>query len=178
MYGSISGQILGNISQALAQLPREWWAPSLEGPKSGRDVALGDVVSGHGGGRLGLGLGISSLNDSICNALHRINKPRHSHLVYAGRAHPSTPSWLPEAPLRCRIQATYMRFHCRWSALCPASLPQPQRHPMSGADLGSEHLMELWVSPFIAGSWIRWPLKVFSNSNDSMILCCSKGEER
>lgn len=80
----------------------------------------GDVVSGHGVGWLGLGLGISNLNDSICNALHIINKPWHlSHLVYTGRAHLSTPSWLLVAPLRCRIEATYMRFHWRRSDLCP-----------------------------------------------------------
>jgi len=35
---------------------------------------------------------------------------------------------------------------------------------------GSEHLMELWMSLFIAGCGTRWPLKVLSNSDDSMIL--------
>jgi len=30
--------------------------------------------------------------------------------------------------------------------------------------------MELWVSLFIAGGWTRWPLRVPSNSENSMIL--------
>jgi len=34
---------------------------------------------------------------------------------------------------------------------------------------GSEHLMELWVSVFIAGDWTRWPLSIPSNSNSSVI---------
>ena len=41
--------------------------------------------------------------------------------------------------------------------------------PKSGGQ-SSEHLIELWASLFIARSWTRWPLKVPSNSNNSMIL--------
>jgi len=55
------GWILGTISSlsggAMAQLPKEVvWSPSLEVSKSHGDVALGDVVSGHGRGGLRLGL--------------------------------------------------------------------------------------------------------------------------
>ena len=38
------------------------------------------------------------------------------------------------------------------------------------AGRGPEHLMELWVSLFSAGSWARWVLSVPSNSNNAMIL--------
>ena len=38
------------------------------------------------------------------------------------------------------------------------------------AGQGSEQQMELWMSLFTAGSCTRWPLKVPSNSKDSMIL--------
>jgi len=38
------------------------------------------------------------------------------------------------------------------------------------AGQGSEQLMELWVSLFIEGSGTRWPLRVPSNSNHSVIL--------
>ena len=47
-------------------------------------------------------------------------------------------------------------------------VPHPCRQPRSGW-MGSEHLMELWVSLFIAGGWTRQPLRVPSNSNDPMI---------
>jgi len=47
-------------------------------------------------------------------------------------------------------------------------VPHPYRHPGSGW-MGSELLMELWVSPFIVGSEIRGPLRVPSNSDSSMI---------
>lgn len=33
----------------------------------------------------------------------------------------------------------------------------------------SEHLTELWVSLFMAGSWARWPLRVPSNTNHPMM---------
>ena len=46
-------------------------------------------------------------------------------------------------------------------------VPHPWRHPGSGWGLGSEHPMELWV--FTAGGWIRWPLRVLSNSTNFTI---------
>ena len=57
----------------MAQLPREVGRPpSLEGSQSCGDVALRDVGSGHGGGGLGLDLGIlvvcSNLNDSVISS--------------------------------------------------------------------------------------------------------------
>ena len=70
-----SGWVLGKISS-----PKEWSSigtaaqrvmesPSLEVFQNHGDVALGDVVSGHGWGGLGLYLGIlvvfSDLNDSM-----------------------------------------------------------------------------------------------------------------
>ena len=42
--------------------------------------------------------------------------------------------------------------------------------PEVGLDWGSEHLVELWVSLLVAGSWTRWPLRVLSNVNDSIGL--------
>ena len=69
-----SGWILGkNSSQsgdALAQLPKEVvGSPSLEVFQNHGDVALRDVVSGHGGGGLTLDKvileGFSSFNDSM-----------------------------------------------------------------------------------------------------------------
>lgn len=44
-------------------------------------------------------------------------------------------------------------------------------NPRSGW-MGSEHLMELLVSLFIAQSWTRWPLRVpFKSSNPDPMHC-------
>jgi len=62
--------ILQKSGEAVAQLPREVvQSPSLEVLKNHVDVALRDVVSGHGGGGLTLDKvileGFSSFNDSM-----------------------------------------------------------------------------------------------------------------
>ena len=36
--------------------------------------------------------------------------------------------------------------------------------------MGSEHLMELWVSPFLAGEWDQKAYRVPPNSNSSVTL--------
>ena len=46
----------------------------------------------------------------------------------------------------------------------------PCRQPRAGDGLWA--LMELWVSPCIAGGGTRWPLEVPSNSNHSVITLC------
>ena len=43
---------------------------------------------------------------------------------------------------------------------------------------GSEQLMELQVSPFNTGSWIRWALRICSNSNDSVKKICEGMEKK
>mgnify|MGYP001859334932 CR=1 FL=1 len=68
-------QKIGSISSPKQWLdtgtgcPGRWWSPSLEAFENHGDVALRDVVSGHGGGGLGLDLGIlevfSNFNDSL-----------------------------------------------------------------------------------------------------------------
>jgi len=62
----------------VAQLPRVG-SPSLEVFQNGGDVALRDVGSGHGGGRLGLDLGIlgvfSDLDDLWNTLRERHNNP-------------------------------------------------------------------------------------------------------
>lgn len=41
---------------------------------------------------------------------------------------------------------------------------------------GSEHLVELQVSLFTAGHWIRWPLGIPSDSSGSVVLCVNINE--
>ena len=67
--------LLTYSSDAVAQLPMEVGGSlSLEGFKNHGDVALRNVGSGHGGGRLGLGLIIleisSNLNDTMIKKTH------------------------------------------------------------------------------------------------------------
>ena len=38
--------------------------------------------------------------------------------------------------------------------------------------------MELQVSPFNTGSWIRWALRICSNSNDSVKKICEGMEKK
>lgn len=39
-----------------------------------------------------------------------------------------------------------------------------------GQGWGSEHLVGLWVFLFTAGGGTRWPVRISSNSNSSMVL--------
>ena len=60
--------LLPKSGQAVAQLPREWWSHHpLWCFRTRGDVAQRDVVSGHGGGELGLVTleVFSNLNDSV-----------------------------------------------------------------------------------------------------------------
>ena len=43
-------------------------------------------------------------------------------------------------------------------------------HPLTLGWGTTDHLVELWVSLCITGGGTRWPVRVPSNSNDSMIL--------
>ena len=66
----IRTNLFSESGDAVAQLPREVrGSPSLEVFENCRSVALRDVASGHGGGGVGLDLGIlgvfSNLNDSV-----------------------------------------------------------------------------------------------------------------
>ena len=51
-----------------------------------------------------------------------------------------------------------------WHRL-PGEVVVPIPADPQGQGMSSEHLMELWVSPLIAGSGTRWPPEVPSNSD-------------
>lgn len=54
------------------------------------------------------------------------------------------------------------RWH-KWDGLVPGDI-------QGQATRALNKLVKLLVSLFIAGSWTRWPLRVSSNSNNSMIV--------
>ena len=69
-----------------------------------------------------------------------------------------TEQWAQE-DLDIRTKSFAIRVVRHWHRLPrEVVVHHPWRRPRSGGR-GSEHLKELWVSLFIAGSWIRWPFQ-------------------
>jgi len=76
---------------------------------------------------------------------------------------------------RSRLYTAFFLYPIRvvrhWHRL-PREVIVPIPADTQGQGMGSEHLMELWVSLCIvhAGGWTRWPLKFPCNSNHSMTI--------
>ena len=61
-----------------------------------------------------------------------------------------------------------VRVMRHWYRLLREVADAPSMETLRVKEMGLRALMELWVSLFISGSWARLPLKIHSNSDDSM----------